>query len=118
MSTNVSPSEQALIALWDYIDEIRLRQSEPHAAIVARAAHEAALRTKGTTMQTRFKAELPAGNDQIIQALEAVIAMLRQQQPPQQEAAKAAKPVAGSGEHMKALISGALDAAARNGGIR
>ncbi len=37
-----APSEIALIELWDYIDAARLKQSEAHAAIIARRALNAA----------------------------------------------------------------------------
>lgn len=39
---SLAPSEQALIDLWDLVDRVRLKQSEAHAAIVARRAYEAA----------------------------------------------------------------------------
>lgn len=42
-------SEQALIDLWDYIDQVRLGQSEHHAAIIARRALEAARRSTKPT---------------------------------------------------------------------
>jgi hypothetical protein len=45
LKTNASgpaPSEAVLIQLWDHIDRVRLKQSEQHAAIIARRALEAA----------------------------------------------------------------------------
>jgi hypothetical protein len=50
ITTSMTPSEQALIDLWDHIDRVRLKQSEQHAAIIARRALFAAMVTKETRM--------------------------------------------------------------------
>lgn len=44
LATSMTPSEVALIELWDVIDATRLNQSEQHAAILARRALAAAVK--------------------------------------------------------------------------